>query len=287
MRIFYTGSEGETFDFSTLDNAPSPRIVRIKTADFHHWEYLADGVAQKYGLNVAQYTKDPVEYETQLYIYGSKAERETFLERFHNVAMHDITMNTPGKLTWGEWEIDCVVIFSDTYPHESIPGVTVNDVRFYCPYPRWMKPEAYNIRQGMTTIGEASESDVFPFDFPIDFEPISVPSIYTLSLSHHIPSDFKLIIYGPAAKPQITISGHVYGINYSIPARMYATIDSKEKTVMLSDGKNLFNYRNFESSIFQKINYGKLEIKRSGNFAAKLIVYKESDEPRWTLLSQM
>lgn len=283
MKIFYTSAEGEQFDFSTLNDAPTPRIVRIKTADFHHWEYLADGVAQKYGLNVAQYTKDPVEYETQLYIYGSKEEREAFLERFHNAAMHDITMNTPGKLTWGEWEIDCVVISSDTYPHESIPGVTVNDVRFYCPYPRWMKPEAYNFPKATThkTPYYASNAE-FPFDFPVGFDYNTVPKKYTLSVAHHIPSDFKLWIYGPARNPRITIGGHVYGLDYEIPPMMYAVIDSRKHTVLLSNGRNLFNYRNFESSIFEKIPNGKVKVDRSDNFAAKLIIYKESDEPRWT-----
>lgn len=283
MRIFYTGSEGEQFDFSTLDNAPTPRIVRIKTADFHHWEYLADGVAQKYGLNVAQYTKDPVEYETQLYIYGSKAEREAFLERFHNAAMHDITMNTPGKLTWGEWEIDCVVISSDTYPHESIPGVTVNDVRFYCPYPRWMKPEAHNIPKGTTTFTPSyADNAKFPFDFPTGFAPPILPKTYALPNPHHIPSDFIMQIYGPVLNPRVTIGGHLYGIDYNIPAQMSAIIDSRKHKVTLSNGKNLFNYRNFESSIFEKIGTGMIPVERDQDFAMRLIIYKESDEPRWT-----
>ena len=286
MRIFYTSSDGQQFDFSTLKDAPSPRIARIKAADFHRWEYYAEGVGQQYGMAVSQYNRDPVEYEAQLYLYGSPGEREMFLERFHNAIMHDIAMNTPGKLTWGDWQIDCVVIASDTYPHETLPFTTVNDLRIYCPNPRWILPEAHNISKGMTG-DDTTINPFFPFDWPIDFAPASFTRDYVLSIAHHIPSDFKLWIYGPAKNPHITIGGHVYGINYTIPARMSAVIDSRAKTVTLSDGTNLFNYRDFASSIFEKIPNGSVTVKRDSNFAAKLIVYKESDEPRWTLLSQM
>ena len=287
MRIFYTSSDGQQFDFSTLKDAPSPRIARIKAADFHKWEYYADGIQQQYGMMVSQYNRDPVEYEVQLYLYGSVEERETFLERFHNAIMRDITLNTPGRLTWGDWQIDCVVIASDTYPHETLPFTTVNDLRIYCPVPRWMLPEAHNIKQGLHRVGPPAIGTGFPFDWPIDYAPIMEPIEYVLSINHHIPSDFTMVIYGPVDNPRLTIGGHVYGINYGIPQQMSVTIDSRKKTVLMSDGQNLFNYRDFESSIFEKIGYGTLTVERNSDFAAKLIVYKESDEPRWTLLSQM
>ena len=285
MRIFYTSSDGQKFDFSTLKDAPSPRIARIKAADFHRWEYYAEGVGQQYGMAVSQYNRDPVEYEAQLYLYGSPEEREMFLERFHNACMHDIAMNTPGRLTWGDWQIDCVVIASDTYPHETLPFTTVNDLRFYCPNPRWMLPEAINIHKGTDYIGTNTGWE-YEFDFPIDYVG-RIPSEEIVSINHHIPSDFTLRIYGPATNPFVTIAGHEYGINYKIPARMSAVIDSRAKTVMLSDGTNLFNYRNFEQSAFEKIPSGKVLIKRNSDFKALLTVYQESDEPRWKLLSQM
>lgn len=297
MRILYTSSEGAVFDFSTLKNAPSPRLTRIKTADFHKWEYVPDGVAMQYGVNVARYTRDAARYETQLYIYGTPAERETFLEEFHNAIMHDIAMNTPGTLTWGEWQISAVVIASDTYPHEDLDHVTVNDLTFYCPNPRWVLPETYKFSKGLTVLGNydsdkggghRGNDGFFPFEwgYGILWAAPAVPKTYALDISHHVPSDFRLVINGPASRPRVTIGGNVYGVNYVVPPYKSITIDSKAHTVMLSDGTNLFNYRDFENPVFEKIGYGKLDVLRSEDFSFELTVYKESDEPRWNLLSQ-
>lgn len=297
MRILYTSSEGAEFDFSTLKDAPSPRLTRIKTADFHKWEYVPDGVAMQYGVNVARYTRDAARYETQLYVYGTPEEREEFLEEFHNAIMHDVTMNTPGVLTWGDWQINAVVIASDTYPHEDIEHITVNDLTFYCPNPRWVLPEKFHF--DMDVIDEeipATWSNEFPLDFQIKNRAMYAPANFIpprntgerfITISHHVPSDFTLRIYGPIQTPIITIGGHKYGINYYIPGKTYAEIDSRYHTVMLSNGTNLFNYRLFQESVFQKIGYGKIEIAPETSCAFDLTIYKESDEPRWNLYSQI
>ena len=290
MRILYTSSEGAVFDFSTLKQAPSPRLTRIKTADFHKWEYVPDGVPMQYGVNVARYTRDAARYETQLYIYGTPSEREAFLEEFHNAIMHDIALNTPGTLTWGEWQIGAVVIASDTYPHEDLDHVTVNDLTFYCPNPRWVLPEEFTFPGGEDAREiPATWSNEFPMDFlrnrAMYAEANFIPPYRnnrTFTINHHIPSDFQLKIYGPARSPVVTIGGHNYGIDYYIPGTAYAVIDSRKHTVMMSTGENLFNYRSFKESVFEKIGYGELEFSTSAVFDVELTVYKESDEPRWS-----
>lgn len=297
MRILYTSSEGQQFDFSTLSDAPTPRITRIKSADFHSWEYWPEGTPLQYGLNVARYTRDAARYETQLYIYGTPEEREEFLESFHNAIMHDIALNQPGVLTWGEWQIGAVVISSDTYPHEELDHVTVNDLVFYCPNPRWMLPERHyfsgEIEEDTSPVSWSNE---FPADFtiknrtliaPANFIAPRVPKNYTLAINHHIPSDFTLKIYGPAVSPVIKIGGNNYGLHYEIPGYKYAEIDSRNNTVMLSDGTNLFNYRLSETSVFTKIGYGRLPIIPNGAYDFELTIYKESDEPRWNLYTQI
>lgn len=297
MRILYTSSEGQQFDFSTLSDAQTPRVTRIKAADFHKWEYWPEGTPLQYGLNVSRYTRDAAQYETQLYIYGTPAEREEFLESFHNAIMHDIALNSPGVLTWGDWQISAVVLSSDTYPHGELEHVTVNDLVFYCPDPRWMQPERHyfsgELEEDET---EVSWSNEFPADFtnrnrtivaPANFIAPRTPKTYTLAIGHHIPSDFTLKIYGPAVSPVIRIGDSNYGLRYSIPGYMYAEIDSRNHTVMLSDGTNLFNYRLSETSVFTKIGYGRVPIIPNGTYDFELTIFKESDEPRWSLYTQM
>ena len=63
-----------------------------------------------------------------------------------------------------------------------------------------------------------------------------------------VESNFRLVVYGVAENPEITIGGHVYSVDVSVAKNEYLTIDSIEKTVVLTkpDGStvNCFNLRN-------------------------------------------
>jgi hypothetical protein len=287
MRIFYISADGQKFDFSTLSDAPTPRIARLKTADFHRWEYTPDGVERQLGFNLAGFRRTAAEYEAQLYIFGSTYERDGFLKTFHAAAMHDAAMKTPGTLTWGDWQIEAYVVYSDTYPLDGVEHVTVNDVRFYCPYPRWMMSDYFEIKQGKKSMTGDYNASTFPFDFPFIFAFRKAPTDQIIQVRHHIPSDFELTINGPVTNPRLTIGKMVYGVNATIPPLMSVTIKSRTHEVLRSDGLNLFGYRTFENSVFEKINPGNLTVKRSDDFSATLKLWKESDEPTWNLYSQM
>ena len=94
---------------------------------------------------------------------------------------------------------------------------------------------------------------------------------------------YKLIIYGPATNPVITIDGIQIGVNATIGADERVEISSVDKTVILKGAvdKNLFNARIKDTSMFEGIRSGDHPVMWSGAFNADLIMYEERSEPLW------
>jgi len=94
------------------------------------------------------------------------------------------------------------------------------------------------------------------------------------------------VIYGACENPGITVAGHLYEVAASVAANEYLTIDSVNKTVVLThtDGttENCFNLRNRDSYIFEKMPVGLSEIAVNGDFKFDIVLLEERSEPKWT-----
>ena len=105
---------------------------------------------------------------------------------------------------------------------------------------------------------------------------------------HYGECDFKMIIYGPCTNPVIRINGHAYEVAAALYAGEYILIDSRDHTVYryLIDGRkqNLFNQRNKESDLFQKVPAGRCAVLwNAAAFGFDLILFQERSEPAWNL----
>jgi hypothetical protein len=84
----------------------------------------------------------------------------------------------------------------------------------------------------------------------------------------------------------VTIDGHDYRVDASIANNEILTIDSVNKTIVLTheDGRteNLFNQRYRYSYIFEKIPPGQLNVASNSNFKFEVILLEERSEPKWT-----
>lgn len=99
-------------------------------------------------------------------------------------------------------------------------------------------------------------------------------------------NEFRVLIYGPAANPNITIGGHKYAINGTIAEGESLLIDSISKTIMLTTATgtkvNWFDKRVRDSYIFEPIPAGNHAVLWSGAFGFDLTVIEKRSEPRWT-----
>lgn len=268
MMISYISSAGRRFDLT------AGRFTKIKTANFHNWTYTADSTKLQYGEAIKQIKKATVQYEVEVYINGTKWEREAFTRSLHEAASVDLFDRKTGVLVWGEWRLDCNIFSSSTYPHPDISGTTVNKLVFYAPRPFWYRLEEFHlVKDADPTVGGLD----FPFDFPFDFTAGNW-NVFEVINHHYRESDFILTVAGPAQSPRVTVNGHPYQVYADVPVGAVLTVDSRERTVMI-DGVNHFADRRKDYSLFQPIPAGQLTIVKSGNFDATLALKEERDEP--------
>ena len=153
---------------------------------------------------------------------------------------------------------------------------------FIAPELSWITEETKSFFSRAST-GESSGLD-YPHDYPYDYT-VSNSGNESWNIDNISDSDFSMIIYGPCVNPEVYISGHKYSVLTTIDAGEYMIIDSQTCTIVkhVASGSNLslFDKRDTEQSVFQKIKGGINTIRWSGAFAFDVIVYKARREPVW------
>lgn len=269
MIIAYISSAGRRFDLT------GGKLTKIKTANFHNWTYTADSTKLQYGEVPKQYKKAAVQYEVEVYVTGTKWEREAFTRGLHEAASADLFDQKTGVLIWGEWRLDCNIFSSSTYPHPEQSGTTINKLVFYGPRPFWYRLEEFRL---VKTPAELPSGGLdFPFDFPFDFTAGNW-DVFEVENHHYRAADFIWTVTGPAYSPRITVNGHPYQVYADVPAGLAMTVDSRERTVMIGD-VNHFADRRKDYSLFQPVPAGPLTIVKSAGFDSTLAIRQERDEP--------
>ena len=272
ITLKYTASSGNEYDLNMNG-------ILTRVANFHAWKWSPVGVDLKYGQRVTDFSRDSVSYQATLVFNGTKYSRRAFIDQLHEDFEADIRNMTPGKITWGDWYIQCYIIESSTEPAEQW---TENTISIFCPRPFWVKEEFKMFSADANT---ASTFLDYSFDFSYDYWSGPAGS-ETWVRSHPFPSDFQLTIFGEAAQPTIYINGHRYGLTEGLEEDEYVTIDSRNHTIIKTNAdsttENYFDYRDKTESIFELIPGGSLTLEWEGSFGFNLRIYDERSEPAWS-----
>lgn len=270
--IKYIASSGR--EYSLMSNG-----IRQKNANYHKWSWGVEGTKLKYGMRVADFSKDASVYETELYVYGGEAHRQNVINNLHDDFELDIRNRKTGRIIWGSYYIDCYIRESDTQPAESNME-TVNKITIFSPYPFWIEELMVSMTPSQEVVSTFLD---YPYDYRYDY---TAPTIGQKIVRSDFPfeSEFQMIIYGFVDNPRITINGYTYVLYTTIPQGAYVIIDSRAKTIMQynTDGTrtNVFNFRNKTDSVFQKIPKGNLDITWDASFGVDLKIFHERSEPR-------
>lgn len=195
-------------------------------------------------------------------------------------AEKDVLTMQYGRIIIGNYYLRCYVtgskktdyLISDSYMKTSLTVTT--------DLPSWIRESTTTFGFGSGTAGKNLD---FNNDFPMDYTSNLLGK--ALNNTNFIESNFTMNIYGPCNNPEVVIAGHKYQVNASVAENEYLTIDSIEKTIILThkDGtqENCFNLRNRESYIFEKIQPGINNVS-SGRFKFDVTLFEERSEPKWT-----
>ena len=138
--ITYTDSRGNVFDLMAHD------IRWINSEEgFHSYEWEPEATERRFGDRFRAWKKKAKELTFTIIFQGSDSERANLLNEFHDALEYDITVASPGTITWEDYSIKGYCTSSKVGPIEEsdLIDATGNEITFYCPNPFWVKMLEY------------------------------------------------------------------------------------------------------------------------------------------------
>lgn len=272
MIVKYISSENQKIDL-IADN------VKILNATFRKSEWNPIVQSLVLGDKVLGFSKKSQNFIVDLIFlnleYFDLLDKVDF---YTEIFEKDIMRKRAGKLLVDDWEIDCFVI--STEPTQTEGNAIGKRFKIYAPYPFWTKETTYMFKSSEIT---STNNKRYPGRYGYRYA--NGLNNTSINNNHYVESNFKLLIYGKCINPTIIIGGHIYKVHTLIEEGERLEIDSINRTVVKvrNSGyvENLFNSRDKENYIFQKIPSGLNSVNWSGDFDFDIILYEERSEPKW------
>lgn len=219
---------------------------------------------------------------------GGKAFQRA-VDYIDDVAEKDIIAGQPGKLYVDSSYLNCYIIGTEKDRWINDIESISNELTIKTDYPHWITEVPYMFRKVKDNTNDSLGLD---YEYDYEYEYAGDESIQHLVNNHYTDSSFRMVIYGPCINPAVRIAGHLYELQTTLYDGEYAVIDSssrytQERAIykMRIDGTqiSLFNSRNKDSEIWQKIPAGKSTVTWNGDFKFDITLFNERGTPLWTL----
>lgn len=276
--IKYTASSGRVYDFRAKGS------TKIKAAGFHSYEWDPDTDDLVQGVKVNAFKRKSAKYEMELLLIGARADNRSLRDAMHDDFERDVETMHPGKLTWGDYNLDCYVIESETEP-DDVPGRVLNKIKFYAPYPYWYSEQTYSY----APYEQVTDGKTYDYTYEYTYGRKNTTDII---VGHYKPVNYKAVVYGPAGSVHIAVGDKVIAVNAAIDDGGYMVIDSRPGanpdrrcyTVSASGViTNVFDMRDPAYELFSQIQPGHHTLNITGSYAVDLTIFKERSEPTWTI----
>lgn len=226
----YTTSDGTAFDVSGREG------IALASAGPFGWEYSSSS-----GIP----SRDVRKISAELGI-ATRADHDR-ANRLMELCALDMDNNTPGTWEVDGWKLECYLLSADasSYAYRN-RRLTVS---ILAPDPVWRRETHYEF---MPASGSSSEIGGFDYetDYPFDYG--GEASSSELTVSAIAPCDFRLTVYGYAAKPSVYIAGNRYGVDVTVPSGGLLVIDSAKKRSMKGDSVVLYDKYGNAQDVFPK-----------------------------------
>ena len=259
--------------------------VFVKYNDLHDYSWNTTTKNNK----ISSFSKGVVKKTIPLIIRcSSDSEGLAIKNKLMEIAEKDVLANKHGKIIIGDYYLKCFITGSKKKKYLYNKGYMEVSLTVTTDYPQWVKETTTSFRINGDVISDTDATGAkkdfdFNYDFPHDYTSGMKNKI--LSNSGFVGSNFKIIIYGKVVNPAIHIAGHTYEVECEIGANEYLTIDSLNKTIILTKSNgttvNCFNLRNRESYIFETIPSGQNTVLWDNSFGFDVILFEERSEPKW------
>ena len=266
-RLTYVSSNGARTEFGN----PQQSIL-INTNNFrdYAWSY-----SQSY-KRITDFSKNLVTKTLQVLIFGQQAK--TIANNIFEMVENDLLLKKYGRMYSDDYYMQGYFV-SSSKPSYTADGFLKLTLTFVTDKPYWIKETEFLYRPDSIE----QEGLGYPYDYPYDY--LSSASAQDIINPSFTDQNIRMVIYGECVNPIVMIDNHIYGLSVTIDENEYVTIDTSEKTIILTkeDGttENVFNSRNRNYYIFQKVPSGKHSISVLPATNVDLTILEERSEPKW------
>lgn len=266
----------------------SDNKVYVNENDLHNYSWESITVGDK----ISGFRRGIVTKTLPLRIIGvDQEEKNEILNNIYQLGEKDILATQSGRLYVGEYYLKCYVSESKKSDYlKKALRYTADEITVTTDHGFWIKETSYTFLRrddqgggGDTPIVTTKRNFDYNYDFPYDY--LSANGVRRLYNPSFVPSNFRIVMYGPKENPYVKIGANVYRINVSLLGSEYVIIDSIEKTVEKHkfDGtvENCFMLRDRDYYIFQKIAPRENPVIWDGDFRFDVILFDERSEPLW------
>lgn len=283
--LLYENSAGDVID---LRQNPiwAQELETILSAK---WDYATQSA--QYGTGrISEFYRGTQEKSLKLAVMADdQAGLNAIVEKMMSIVEYDIRNKQPGRLwRYGSY-MHCYIVAHDYAEYEELYDATDWTVKIVAEDPVWIEEKTISIGildPSTMTDGKQYSEELYCYPYKYVDTETSVKK----DIEHYAPFDFRLVAYGPAAELNVSINGHQYAVNYAIETGEYMVVDSREAAlperhafIVRSDGTevNVFNFRNANSLLLQKIEPGRLVINYNRLYGIDLTLFKRRNTPRW------
>lgn len=275
---FYENSRGERVYFDR-----APYVLQSSGIFDYEWELKTWQSASKDGGRCVSRRRPVQEKRIVLDVFApTQAQFASAINRLADVIDTDVINRTPGKLWIGAQYALCYIYASyKTLERDWWEFATVS-LSVQMENPCWITERRFSL---LACADEEDENaKVYPLAYPYRYGSGSLASVISNDSISDAP--MKIVFYGYAGNPEISIGGNTYGINAVIETGEYAVIDGQTREVykIASDGTriNLFDRRTKQSDVFAPLASGSHTVEYSGAYGVDITIYQQRSEPLWT-----
>lgn len=199
----------------------------------------------------------------------------------------DLSSMTPGTLDFDGWSQRCYIAGIEAKAVTG--GAAVVELEAVLLDGVWRKRDAYEFRPGAGS-GTVGVGHGYAYGYTYGY-PYSEETSREIEVDSIVASPFRIIVYGPAVRPSVTVGGNRYQVSTDVPDGGYLLIDSIEGTVT-KVAKNGYKTNALPdavlgggvgsgSYIFEDIPAGTSTVSYDGSFGWDLEVYREDGAVPW------
>lgn len=200
----------------------------------------------------------------------------------------DLASMTPGTLDFDGWSQRCYIAGVEVKAVTG--GAAVVELEAVLLDGVWRKKYTYEFRPGAGS-GTVGVGHGYDYGYAYGY-PYSEETSREIEVGSIVASPFRIIVYGPAVRPSVTVGGNRYQVLTDVPDGGYLLIDSIGGTVT-KVAKNGYRTNALPdavlgggvgsgSYIFEDIPAGTSAVSYDGSFGWDLEVYREDGAVPWT-----